>query len=92
MIYFLWALTIPIGIIWICAEQILLVIVPEPAVARLAGLYLKVVLAGAPGYACFESGKRFVQAQGLFSASLYVLIFCAPFNAFLNWFFVWVRK
>ncbi|KAK5166066.1 uncharacterized protein LTR77_008327 [Saxophila tyrrhenica] len=92
MIYFLWAITIPIGIIWILAEDILLVIVPEPAVAELAGLYLRVVLIGAPGYAAFEAGKRFVQAQGLFSASLYVLLFCAPFNAFLNWLFVWHLK
>jgi len=89
MIYFLWAITIPIGIIWLLADRILLALLPEPEVARLAGLYLKVVLAGAPGYAAFEAGKRFVQAQGLFSASLYVLIFCAPFNAFMNWLFVW---
>jgi MATE family multidrug resistance protein len=66
-----------------------MVIVPEPEVARLAGLYLKVVIAGAPGYAAFEAGKRYTQAQGLFSASLYVLLFCAPFNAFMNWLFVW---
>jgi len=46
-------------------------------------------LFGAPGYAAFEAGKRFVQAQGLFSASLYVLLFCAPLNAFMNWLFVW---
>ena len=92
MIYFLWAITIPIAVIWVLAERILLFIVPEPKVAELAGLYLKVVLAGAPGYACFESGKRFVQAQGLFSASLYVLVFCAPFNAFMNWLFVWKLK
>ena len=89
MIYFLWAITVPIGIIWLLSEQILLAIVPEPAVAELAGMYLKIVLIGAPGYAAFEAGKRFVQAQGLFSASLYVLIICAPFNAFMNWFFVW---
>ncbi|KIY01773.1 uncharacterized protein Z520_01911 [Fonsecaea multimorphosa CBS 102226] len=89
MVYFLWTITIPIGIIWLLAESILLALVPEPEVAKLAGLYLKVVLLGAPGYAAFESGKRFVQAQGLFSASLYVLLFCAPFNAFLNWLFVW---
>ena len=89
MIFFLWAITIPIAFIWIFAEQILLALVPEPEVARLAGLYLKIVLLGAPGYAAFEAGKRFVQAQGLFSASLYVLIFCAPFNAFMNWLFVW---
>lgn len=92
MIYFLWAITIPIGVIWLLADKILAAIVPEPAVAELAGLYLKVVLIGAPGYAAFEAGKRYVQAQGLFSASLYVLLFTAPFNAFLNWFFVWHLK
>lgn len=89
MIYFLWVITVPIAVIWLLADKILLFLVPEPTVAHLAGMYLKVALAGAPGYAAFEAGKRFVQAQGLFSASLYVLIFCAPLNAFMNWFFVW---
>jgi MATE family multidrug resistance protein len=92
MVFFLWSITLPIAVIWICAENILLALVPEPEVAKLAGLYLKVVLAGAPGYAAFEAGKRYVQAQGLFSASLYVLLFCAPFNAFMNWLFVWRFK
>lgn len=90
MIYFLWAITIPIAILWYNAEHILCRIVPEPEIAVLAGQYLKILILGAPGYACFESGKRFVQAQGLFSASLYVLLICAPLNAFMNWLFVWV--
>lgn len=89
MIYFLWAVTIPIAIIWLLADKILMAIVPEQAVAKLAGLYLKIVLCGAPGYAAFEAGKRYVQAQGMFSASLYVLMVLSPFNAFLNWFLVW---
>jgi MATE family multidrug resistance protein len=91
MVYFLWVITIPIGIVWLCAELILVKIVPEAEVARLAGQYLRILLIGSPGYACFESGKRFLQAQGLFSASLYVLLICAPLNAFMNWLFVWVR-
>lgn len=90
MVYFLWVITIPIGIIWLSAEQILVRIVPEADVARLAGLYLRVVLIGAPGYAAFEGGKRYLQAQGLFSASLYVLLTCAPLNILMNWLFVWV--
>ncbi|GFF30327.1 uncharacterized transporter YDR338C [Aspergillus udagawae] len=89
MVFFLWTITIPIAIIWFFADIILMRIVPEKEVAKLAGLYLKVVALGAPGYACFESGKRYMQAQGLFSASLYVLLICAPFNAFMNWFLVW---
>lgn len=89
MVYFLWALTVPIGVIWLCAEKILEKIVPEKESAQFAGLYLRVLLIGAPGYACFESGKRFVQAQGLFSATTYVLLVAAPLNAFMNWLFVW---
>ncbi|KAL3471123.1 mate-domain-containing protein [Aspergillus californicus] len=89
MVFFLWAITIPIAFLWFFADRILLKIVPEKDVAELAGLYLKVVTLGAPGYAAFESGKRYVQAQGIFSASLYVLLICAPLNAFMNWLFVW---
>jgi MATE family multidrug resistance protein len=89
MVFFLWSITIPIALVWFFADVILMRIVPEKEVAKLAGLYLKVVALGAPGYACFESGKRYMQAQGLFSASLFVLLICAPFNAFMNWFLVW---
>ncbi|KAL3419783.1 mate efflux family protein [Phlyctema vagabunda] len=89
MVYFLWFLTIPIGIIWLSAEKILEHMVPEKRSAELAGLYLRILLLGSPGYAAFESGKRFVQAQGLFSATTYVLLVAAPINAFMNWLFVW---
>ncbi|OCL14130.1 MATE transporter [Glonium stellatum] len=89
MVYFLWLITIPIGIIWLNGTAILSAIVPEQQTAQLAGLYLKILLAGAPGYAAFESGKRFLQAQGLFSATLYVLLVCAPLNAAMNYVFVW---
>jgi MATE family multidrug resistance protein len=90
MIYFLWVITIPIALIWLSGTAILSAIVPERETARLAGTYLKILLAGAPGYAAFESGKRFLQAQGLFSATLYVLLICAPLNALMNYLFVWV--
>ena len=90
MVLFLWTVTIPIALIWFFADRILMRIVPDPDIASLTGLYLKVVILGAPGYALFESSKRYMQAQGLFSASLYVLLICAPTNAFMNWLFVWV--
>jgi MATE family multidrug resistance protein len=92
MIFFLWVITIPIALLWFFADKVLIKIVPEREVAELAGLYLKVVILGTPGYAAFESGKRYVQAQGIFSASLYVLLICAPLNALMNWLLVWVRS
>jgi MATE family multidrug resistance protein len=42
-----------------------------------------------PGVAAFESGKRFVQAQGLFHATTYALMIGAPLSYFLNWLLVW---
>jgi MATE family multidrug resistance protein len=92
MVCFLILVTIPIGCIWLNGARILKIIVPDDnnEIVGLAGLYLKIALWGAPGYAIFESGKRFVQSQGLFNASLYVLLIAAPFNLFLNWLLVWV--
>ncbi|KAK2871587.1 hypothetical protein FQN49_003036 [Arthroderma sp. PD_2] len=89
MVCFLWTMTIPIAVVWYFGDYILRAIVPNKEVADLAGLYLKVAILGAPGYALFEAAKRYVQAQGLFSASLYVLLIGAPANAFMNWCFVW---
>lgn len=90
MICFLIVITVPIAVIWFNGTAILKAIVPEQETAELAGLYLKIIILGAPGYACFEAGKRYMQAQGLFDPVLYVLVFLAPFNVFLNWLFVWV--
>lgn len=92
MTYFLWLVTVPIGLLWFYSAPLLQKILPDPELARLVGLYLKVLLCGAPACAAFEAGKRFVQAQGLFNASLGVLSICAPLNAFLHWLFVWVSK
>ena len=89
MVFFLWTATIPIAIIWLFGTQILLRMVPEKEIAILAGRYLKVLILGAPGYACFESSKRYVQAQGRFAATLYVLLIAAPLNVLMHWLFVW---
>lgn len=81
--------TIPIGAFWLCSPFILELIVPETELAYLAGNFIRIYLVGAPGYAFFEAGKRFTQAQGNFTASLAVLLVCAPLNIFFNWLFVW---
>ncbi|MCJ1350966.1 MAG: hypothetical protein MMC33_000948 [Icmadophila ericetorum] len=89
MVLFLWLVTIPIAVVWFNAGAILSKIIPDQEVAVLAGQYLRVLIPGIPAMAVFESGKRYVQAQGLFTATLCVLLVCAPTNALLNWLFVW---
>lgn len=90
MAYLLLIVTVPIIVLWSFAEQILPHILSNEETAILAGQYLRIVAWGAPGYAMFEAGKRYIQAQGVYSASSYVLSVCAPLNAFLNWFLIWV--
>ncbi|GAP86366.1 putative mate efflux family protein [Rosellinia necatrix] len=89
MTYFLWLLGIPIAVLFFFAGDILRHVVPEARSAELAGTYLRIVIFGIPGYAAFEGGKRFVQSQGLFTATTCVLLIAAPVNMFLNWLLVW---
>lgn len=74
---------------WLFSDRILESLVPDKAVVDSAAVYLKVLLLGTPGFAAFEAGKRFCQAQGQFAGPLCVLIICAPLNIFLIWFLVW---
>ncbi|KIX05374.1 uncharacterized protein Z518_06246 [Rhinocladiella mackenziei CBS 650.93] len=80
--------TIPIGTIWICSPWILSALVPERDEAVLAGTFMRIYLIGAPGWAIFEAGKRLCQAQGDFTASLAVVLICAPLNILWNWLLV----
>ncbi|KAK3362340.1 mate-domain-containing protein [Lasiosphaeria hispida] len=89
MTYLLWMLLLPIVTLWWFSGSVLGFLIPDPDTAALAGLYLRVLILGTPGVAAFESGKRFVQAQGLFHATTFVLLVGAPLNIVANWFFVW---
>lgn len=89
MVTFLLLLFLPLIVLWAYSTEILALMIPEYRTAELAGTYLKIYLFGVPAFIVFEGGKRFVQAQGLFQATTYVLLIAAPLNVFLNWFFVW---
>ncbi|KAK2067246.1 hypothetical protein P8C59_001002 [Phyllachora maydis] len=89
MTYLLWMLILPIAVLWYNAGEILARLIPDADTAALAGRYLRILILGTPGVAAFESGKRFVQAQGLFHATTWVLLIGAPLNMLANWFLVW---
>lgn len=85
MVLLLLLVACPIGAVWLCSPWILVRIIPQPELAVLAGTFLRSSLAGVPGYVVFEASKRFLQAQGNFTASLVVLLICTPVNLLLNW-------
>ncbi|KAK1834982.1 putative transporter [Podospora conica] len=87
MTWMLWLLMVPIAVLWWFSEPILVSLVPDLETARLASLYLRILILGMPGVAAFETGKRFVQSQGLFHATTYTLLIGAPLSFLQNWFF-----
>ncbi|KAI5864920.1 MATE efflux family protein [Durotheca rogersii] len=78
---------LPIGAFWVFSPAILGLFVRQPHLAAAAGSFLRVSLVGLPGYAAFEVGKRFLQAQGNFGAAMVAILLCAPANAVLSWYF-----
>jgi MATE family multidrug resistance protein len=88
MTWLLWILMMPIAVLWWFSEPILAALVPSKETASLAAVFLRVLIAGMPGVAALETGKRFVQSQGLFKATTYALIIGAPLSFLQNWLFV----
>lgn len=83
-------LYIPIFALWYWGSYPLFkLLVPEQEVALLASKYLRRLVVGVFGFAIFEVTKQYLQAQGIFHASTYVLLICAPLNVFLNIELVW---
>ncbi|KAJ5595026.1 MATE efflux family protein [Penicillium hispanicum] len=80
--------TAVVGVAWWNSHAILQMLV-SPNIAILTSRYLRVTLLGLPGHAAFETGKRFVNAQGIFNAPTYVLICVVPINIALHWLFVY---
>jgi MATE family multidrug resistance protein len=80
---------IPIAFLWWNVEQVLLYLGQEPELSRMAALFLRYLLIGAPGYILFEATKKFLQAQGIMHAGTYVLLIASPINMVLNYALVW---
>lgn len=90
--YLLFLLYVPMFVVWVFLASPILSFLPghgNEGVVGLAVDYLRVLSFGIPGYIVFETCKHFLQSQGVFHASTYVLLVCAPLNAFLNYLLVW---
>lgn len=87
----IFSIMIPVLFLWVFfAYELICLIVPDKETAKLLAVYLNVLTIGMPGYIFFECGKRFLQAQGIYHISTYVLLFAAPANLLMN--IVFVKK
>jgi MATE family multidrug resistance protein len=84
--------SIPINLLWWFSVPLLSFFVPQREVAEQAGMCLRVLVFGTPGYILFEVAKHYLQVQGIFHASTYVLLIGTPFNIILNYILVWDKS
>jgi MATE family multidrug resistance protein len=89
MTFFILPCVLPLMVLWWHADKMLALMLPERKLAELAGTYLKIMSFRIPAFVFFECGKRYLQVQGIFSATSYILLITAPLNALLMWLFVW---
>lgn len=89
---FSYTIFIPCAILWWFAPIYLRFIIDSERVLELTALFLRVMIAGAPGYIFFENGKRFLQAQGIFEAGSGILFLSAPVNIALSYMLVWNKR
>lgn len=80
---------IPIFIFWFYGSYPLLYYaIGDVKTCLLASQYLRILIWGVPGFITFEVLKQYLQAQGIFHASTYILFICAPLNIILNYILV----
>ncbi|KAF2160645.1 hypothetical protein M409DRAFT_70377 [Zasmidium cellare ATCC 36951] len=83
---FVHLVAIPIALLWFFSNNLLLLAhVPSRALAEHAGTFIRYLLISISGYATFEAGKRYMQAQGNFLAGFFVLLACLPIQIFCTW-------
>ncbi|SCU82834.1 LAMI_0C01068g1_1 [Lachancea mirantina] len=79
----------PFAVIWYFSEYFLGLLIQDQKLVHFSAKFLRIAIAGAPAYIMFENLKRFLQAQGIFDAGIYVLLICAPLNVVLSYVLVW---
>jgi MATE family multidrug resistance protein len=92
MVLLLWCASIPIACFWFSSSKLLAHILPDPEMAALASLYLRILVLGLPGFAVFEAGKRILTSQGKFFPVMCILFIGAFVNVVASWLFVWVSS
>ncbi|WOO76399.1 putative transporter [Vanrija pseudolonga] len=81
-----------VACLWWFSEPVFRALGQEEFICTQSAMFLRVLIPGGLGYVWFESLKKYLQAQGIYRPATYVLSLTAPFNAYLNYMFVYRLK
>ncbi|CAM0136055.1 ethionine resistance protein [Umbelopsis sp. WA50703] len=79
----------PVSVLWWYAEKVFLLLGQDPIIAEKASVFVRLMIPTAPAFGIFEALKKYLQAQGIFSAGTYMLMIGAPLNLIFNYILVW---
>ncbi|KAK4634729.1 hypothetical protein CLAFUW4_00906 [Fulvia fulva] len=83
---------IPVAVLWLCSEPVFKSLGQEDYIARDSAQFLSMLIPGGFGYIYFECMKKYLQAQQIMRPGTYVLLITSPFNAGLNYLFIYTFK
>ncbi len=61
----------------------------DPEISKLSGEFALWTIPGLFPYLVNRCLLKYLQAQGIMKAGLYIMLLASPINAFLQWFLVW---
>lgn len=76
-------------ITWFSSEHIFRALGQDEYICTSSARFLRLLAPGGLGYVWVECMKKFLQAQGAYRAGTYVLLIVCPFNALLNYLFIY---
>lgn len=76
--------SLPIGALWLQTEDALLLAGQEPALARMAHEYVQVQYPGLPAFLIYILLRQSLQARGITSPAMWVVLFANLLNVALN--------
>lgn len=79
------AVSLPLMALWSATESILGLLGQDPAVARLAGDYMKARLLSAPGFLLFTAQRQYLAGRGMTRPAMWIMFAGNVVNVLLNW-------
>lgn len=78
-----------VAVVWCYSEHIFRMLGQEEFICTQSARFLQLLIPGGLGYIYFECVKKYLQAQGIYSAGTYALLISSPLNAVLNYVFIY---
>jgi MATE family multidrug resistance protein len=83
------AVSVPLGLSWFWAEEVLLALGQSAALARDAETYVLIQLPGLPTFLVFCALRQYLQGRGIVAPALWITLIANLVNVAGNWALIW---